>query len=270
MKSIIKVDRLSHSYGNQRVLDGVSLSVGEGEFYVIIGPNGSGKTTLLKAISGILKVRHGSVSILGKPDQAYSRKELARAVALVEQLSPVDFPFTALEVVLMGRSPHLGILGLERDSDLRIACQALEFTGVDHLANRKLDQLSGGEQQRVFIARAISQEPRIMLLDEPTASLDLAHQIRIMDLMEKLKSERGVTVVMVSHDVNLAAMYGDMLLLLKAGRIVSNGPPHEVLTFETLEQTYDCTLLVDRSPLGELPRVTLVPGKYLRDPDESA
>jgi iron complex transport system ATP-binding protein len=263
MKTVIEARHISHSYANQSVLQDLSFSVAQGEFHVIIGPNGSGKTTLLKLISGLLKPRKGSIDILGRSNRAYSRKSLARTLALVEQLAPVDFPFTALEVVLMGRSPHLGILGLEQKTDLEIARQSLEFTGVAHLASRKLDQLSGGEQQRVFIARAICQEPEIMLLDEPTASLDLAHQIRVMDLMEKLKEEKGVTVVMVSHDVNLAAMYGDTLLLLKAGQIVSNGPPEKVLTFETLEEAYDCTLLVDKSPLGEMPRVTLVPGKYL-------
>jgi iron complex transport system ATP-binding protein len=147
---------------------------------------------------------------------------------------------------------------------LDIAQQAMAFTEVAHLARRKLDQLSGGEQQRVLIARALCQQPQVILLDEPTASLDLSHQIRIMDLMEKLKTERGVTVVMVSHDVNLAAMYGDQLLLLKAGEIVCMGSPNAVLNFKTLEDTYGCKLLVDISPLGDLPRVTVVPHKFLK------
>ncbi len=155
------------------------------------------------------------------------------------------------------------MLGLEHEKDMEIAKQAIAFTGVEHLTHRKLDQLSGGEQQRVFIARAICQEPDIILLDEPTASLDLAHQVRVMDLMEKLKVEKGVTVVMVSHDVNLAAMYGDQLLLLSNGQIVCQGLPDEVLTFQTLEEAYGCTLLVDESPLGKIPRVTLVPQKFM-------
>jgi iron complex transport system ATP-binding protein len=162
---------------------------------------------------------------------------------------PVDFPFSVAELVLMGRSPHLGILGLEQEKDLEIARQAMAFTGVEGLAHRKVDQLSGGERQRVFIARAICQEPQIMLLDEPTASLDLAHQVRVMDLMERLKQ----------------AMYGDRLLLLKEGRIVSMGLPEEVLTYKTLEDAYGCNLLVDESPLGKFQRVTLVPGKCLND-----
>jgi iron complex transport system ATP-binding protein len=178
---------------------------------------------------------------------------------------PVDFPFTVNEIVLMGRSPYLGMLGVEQEKDLQIATQALVFTGIDHLAHRKLDQLSGGEQQRVFVAKAICQEPEIILLDEPTASLDLAHQVRLMDLMEKLKKERGITVVMVSHDVNLAAMYGDRLLLLNKGEMVRLGNPKEVLTFQTLEQVYGCTLLVDESPLDKTPRVTPVPQKFIQD-----
>jgi iron complex transport system ATP-binding protein len=162
----------------------------------------------------------------------------------------------------MGRSPHQGVLGLERKEDVRVLKQAMAFTGIEHLAHRKIDQLSGGERQRVFIARAICQEPRIILLDEPTAALDLAHQVRIMDLMEQLKNEKGVTVIMVSHDINLAAMYGDCLLLLKEGRIVSQGPTDDVLTFDTLEKAYGCLLLVDQSPLGDFPRVTPVPHKF--------
>ena len=234
-----------------------------GNFFIIIGPNGSGKTTLLKVMAGILKSQAGHLEILNRSVDNYSRKALARTIAFVPQMIPVDFPFSVTEIVLMGRSPYLGILGLEQEKDLEIAKQALTFTGVENLAHRKLDQLSGGEQQRVFVAKAICQDPEIILLDEPTASLDLAHQVRLMDLMEKLKNERGITVVMVSHDVNLAAMYGDRLLLLNKGEIVNLGAPEEVLTFQTLEQVYGCTLLVDENPLGKTPRVTPVPRKYM-------
>ena len=265
MKTVVQAEHVSHAYEEQTVLRDVSFSVRQGDFFVIIGPNGSGKTTLLKVISGIERLQRGALGILERPGHEYPRRALAKVIALVQQLSSVDFPFTVMEAVLMGRSPHLGMLGLEQRRDMEIAQQALAFTGVAHLADRKLDQLSGGEQQRVFIARAICQEPRIMLLDEPTANLDVAHQIRVMDLMERLREERGVTVVMVSHDLNLAAMYGNHLLLLKDGQIVKQGPPADVLTFETLEQAYDCTLLVDKSPLGDAPRVTLVPGRFLTE-----
>ena len=264
MNNAIYTKGLNHSYGNFPVLKSLTFSVRQGDFFIIIGPNGSGKTTLLKVISGIEKLQSDHLEILGRSSRSFSGKARAKAIAYVPQLTQVDFPFTVTEVVLLGRSPHLGMLGIEKQNDLEIAKQAIAFTGVEHLADRKLDQLSGGEQQRVFIARAICQEPQIMLLDEPTTSLDLAHQVRVMDLMEKLKEERGVTVIMVSHDVNLAAMYGDRLLLLNAGEIVSQGLPEEVLTFQTLEKAYGCTLLVDESPLGKLPRVTLVPRKFMR------
>jgi iron complex transport system ATP-binding protein len=259
----INVNNLNYYYGDFPALKNVTFSVATGDFFIIIGPNGSGKTTLLKVMSGILKSQAGQLEILNRPVNQYSRKALARTIAFVPQMIPVDFPFSVTEIVLMGRSPYLGMLGLEQEKDLGIAKQALNFTGVDHLAHRKLNQLSGGEQQRVFVAKAICQEPEIILLDEPTASLDLAHQIRLMDLMEKLKNERGITVVMVSHDVNLAAMYGNRLLLLNKGEIVQLGPPRDILTFKTLEHVYGCTLLVDESPLGKSPRVTPVPRKYM-------
>lgn len=263
MNTAISTKNLNHSYGDHLVLMNISFAVSKGEFFIIIGPNGSGKTTLMKLISGILKLQKGRLEILDRPIDGYSRKALAKTIAFVPQMVPVDFPFTVNEIVLMGRSPYLGMLGLEEEKDLKIAKQAIAFTGMEHLAHRQLDQLSGGEQQRVFIARAICQEPDIILLDEPTASLDLAHQTRVMDLMEKLKAQKGITVVMVSHDVNLAAMYSDQLLLLNNGQVVCQGSPDEVLTFKTLEETYGCTLLVDESPLGKIPRVTQVPRKFM-------
>lgn len=257
------IKNLSHSYGINPVLQNISFSVQDGDFFIIIGPNGSGKTTLMKLLAGIIKPQKNRLEILGYPSESYTRKALAQIIAYVPQLNPMDFPFTVTAMVLMGRAPYLGILGLEQEKDIEIARQAIAFTGLKHLAHRKLDQLSGGEQQRAFIARAICQQPQIILLDEPTASLDIAHQIRIMDLMEQLKKEKGVTVVMVSHDINLAAMYADCLLLLNEGRIVALGQPEEVLTYQTLEETYGCKLLVDESPAGKFPRVTLLPGKLL-------
>jgi len=263
MKKAIGIDNLVCSYDKHPVVKDISFSVSRGDFFIVIGPNGSGKTTLMKAMAGIRRFENGRLEVLGQAISGYTKRTLAQAVAIVPQEGPSDFPFTVNELVLMGRSPYLGILGLPRKEDFENAGQALAFTGVEHLPHRKLDQLSGGEKQLVFIARAICQEPQIILLDEPTASLDLAHQIMIMDLMEKLKLTKRVTVIMVSHDVNLAAMYGDTLLLLKDGKIVSLGPPGEVITFEMMEEAYGCTLLVDESPLGKVPRVTPVPQKFM-------
>ncbi|RZB29649.1 MAG: iron complex transport system ATP-binding protein [Desulfobacteraceae bacterium Eth-SRB1] len=264
MKKAVEIKNLSFSYTDNEVLKNICFSISEGEFFIIIGPNGSGKTTLMKIIAGLLKPKQGKLKIFDCPLKNYTRKDLAKTIALVPQMTLIDFPFTVTELVLMGRSPHLSTLGFEQEKDLEIAQNAMTLTGVEHLAHRPLDRLSGGERQRVFIARAICQEPKIILLDEPTASLDLAHQVKVMDLMEKLKEEIGFTVIVVSHDVNLAAMYSDRLLLLKAGEIVELGQPDSVLTFQALEQVYNCTLLVDQSPIGGFPRVTLVPRKYNR------
>ncbi len=263
MKAAVNVDHLEFTYETEPVLRDVSFTVGRGDFFVIIGPNGSGKTTLMRLLAGTLKTRHGKVRIMGKPIEAFSRRALARRMALVPQMEALDFPFRVSEFVLMGRAPHLGILGLEQTADFEIARQAMAFTSVEHLAERRMGQLSGGERQRILVARAICQQPEIILLDEPTASLDLAHQIQVMDLMKSFQQEKDVTIVMVSHDVNLASIYGDQLLLLKTGRIVKQGKPGEVLTFQDLEYAYGCKLLVDKSPLGGFPRVTPVPRKYL-------
>lgn len=262
MNPTIKITNLSHSFGKRDVLRNLSFSVEKGNFFIIIGPNGSGKTTLMKLMAGILRTQSGQIEILGRPQRGYTPKALARAVAFVPQRLPVDLPFTVGETVLLGRAPYQGALGIEDEKDLAIARQAMRFTQVDQLSGSALNKLSGGEQQRVFLARAICQEPAIMLLDEPTASLDLAHQVKVMDLMEKLKREKAITVIMVSHDVNLAAMYSDRVLLLQDGDIACIGSPSAVLSFEKLEETYGCKLLVDESPLGGFPRITLVPGRY--------
>jgi len=262
MTAAIDVVKISLNYGKASILKDVSFTVNRGEFFIIIGPNGSGKSSLIKAIAGIMQPRQGRIDILGRPLSDYGRKALARKVAIVPQTAPEDFPFTVAETVLMGRAPHLGLLGLESESDLRTVRKVMEFTGVTELADRKIAHLSGGERQRAFVARAVCQSSEIILLDEPTASLDLAYQARLMDLMETLKIDRGATIIMVSHDVNLAALYADRLLLLKDGRIINQGRPADVLTYETLEKVYGCTLLLDQSPLGDFPRITVVPGKF--------
>jgi iron complex transport system ATP-binding protein len=263
MNPAITTTNLSHSFGKRNVLRQLSFSVDKGIFFVIIGPNGSGKTTLMKLMAGIFKLQQGQVEILGRSNRRYTPRALARTIAFVPQRLPLDLPFTVGETVLLGRAPYQGRLGIESKKDLEIAKQAMQFTEVDHLAGATIAQLSGGEQQRVFIARAICQEPEIMLLDEPTTSLDLAHQVKVMDLMEKLKQEKAITVIMVSHDVNLAGMYSDQVLLLKDGEVVCRGIPSEVLSYRRLEETYGCKLVVDKSPMGGFPRITLVPGRYM-------
>ena len=263
MKPAIEICDLTCRYDQRTVVNGISFNVGEGEFFIIIGPNGSGKSTLMNTIAGLIKPSGGQIRIKGRPLADYPRKRLARSVAMVRQQASVDFPFTVKEVVMMGRTPHQGILGFEDGSDRDAVDEALTFTDLQELAGRKMHQLSGGECQRVFIARAICQDPEIMLLDEPTAALDLAHQTRIMDLMERLKTEKGTTIVMISHDINLASLYADTLLLLKQGSIVSSGTPETVLAYDILEAAYGCNLLVDTNPVKSRPRITLVPDSYL-------
>jgi iron complex transport system ATP-binding protein len=256
--SLIDIRGISLQYGVRQVIKRVSVHIEQGEFFAIIGPNGAGKTTLLKALAGLHPLVEGDIYVRQRLINDYSKKELARTLALVPQQINADFPFTVAETVLMGRYPHLGLLAVEGKRDLGLAEQAMEFTEVIHLAGRRLGQLSGGERQRVIIARAICQQSKVLLLDEPTASLDPAHQLRIMDLMERLRYEAQVTIVMVSHDLNLASSYADRLLLLKDGEVEKIGTPQQVLTEEQLSKSYGCTLLVDQNPLLGKPRVSLV------------
>jgi iron complex transport system ATP-binding protein len=258
----LQVQNNSLSYNKNKVLDTVSFSVEAGEFFMILGPNGAGKSSLLKLIAGIEDSQSGQIDILGRPKIKYSARDLAKVVALVAQQTPIDFPFSVAETVLMGRSPHLGLLGIESEKDYALAAEAMRFTGVEQFADRRLDQLSGGERQRVMIARAICQEPRIILLDEPTTALDPAHQLKIMDLMERFRQEKKTTVIMVSHDLNLAALYSDRLLLMKSGRVVIIGTPEKVFVPEYLEKSYECDLLIDENPVGKVPRVMPVPEKF--------
>lgn len=267
MSHILDISNISLSFRDKLILSNVSLEVSAGEFFVIIGPNGAGKTSLLKVLSGLQKAQKGTVTIKDKNILNYRRRNLSQIMAIVPQHIEVGFPFTVADTVIMGRSPHLGILGMEGENDFHIAEEAMKFTDVSHLTDRKLFQLSGGELQRVIIARAICQQPEIILLDEPTTALDPSHQLKIMDLMEKFRREHGTTIIMVSHDLNLASMYGDRVLLLKSGRVVKTGDPKSVLNKELLEDSYGCRIQIDESPLGGVARVTPIPDKYLHNYD---
>ena len=256
---VVSVENLVVTAGGGRLLDGLCFSAEENDFQMIIGPNGAGKTTLLRVLCGLVPPVSGRISLLGRPLAEYSRRRLAAAVSLVPQQLNLDFAFTVEETVLMGRFPHLGILEREKVKDYALARQAMDFTGVAQLAGRQLDRLSGGERQRVMIARAICQQPRILLLDEPTAALDPAHQLNIMGLMNRLRREEKMTIIMVSHDLNLAAAFGSRILLLKEGREISCGTPDEIITPANLRAAYGCGMHVDVHPLTGRPRVSLIP-----------
>ena len=255
----VRVENITVAAGSKKILNDLSCDAMDNDFLVVIGPNGAGKTTLLRALCGLTPLAGGDIRILDKRLVAYTRKDLAATVALVPQQMNLEFSFSVEETVLMGRSPHLGLLAREEEKDYLIARRAMEFTQVDHLRERRLDQLSGGERQRVMIARAICQQPKIMLLDEPTAALDPAHQLIIMQLMQRLREEENMTILMVSHDLNLAAMYGSRILLLKEGRSVRTGPPEKILTPDSLQEAYGCSMHVDTHPVTGSPRISLVP-----------
>lgn len=263
MTIAISAKQLAQKFGDRTILNSISFDIKAGSFFIIIGPNGSGKTTLIKLLAGLTQAHSGDVQIMGQSLKDYKAKDLAKLIAYVPQNVLVEFSFSVTDIVLMGRAPHLGFLGVEGANDLELAKEAMEFTDVAHLADRRMNELSGGERQRVFIARAICQRPKVLLLDEPTSALDLSHQGRVMDLMEKLKIEHGITVVMISHELNLAAMYADQLLMLSKGNIAQVGTPYEVLEFSGLKEVYGCNLLVDESPIDKYPRVHLIPGRCL-------
>ena len=242
------------------VLKNVSLAIAEGEVLGILGPNGSGKSTLLKILMRILVPQQGTVEWFGQLHGAFSQSEISRRVAFVPQETQQAFPFTISEMVLMGRYPrHTRTWGLgwESSQDRAVARQAMNDLGVSHLGTRLIMNVSGGERQRAVIARALAQEPDILLLDEPTAFLDLHHQLEIARIIRRLNRERRLTVVLVSHDLNLASQYCDRLLLLREGEIVAVGTPEDVIAGGSLEQVYGCPVLVDRHPQSGRPRVTL-------------
>jgi len=255
----VSIDNITVRAGRKVLLDNFSCEIGLNEFLVVIGPNGAGKTTLLRAICGLSKVQSGKIILYGKPSKTYSRRQIASTMALVPQNMNMEFTFTVEETVLMGRYPYLGMLEQEKKKDYEIARQAMEFTQVDHLATRRLDQLSGGERQRVIIARSICQQPQIMLLDEPTAALDPSHQLSIMKLMQRFREEKNTTVVMVSHDLNLAALFASRILLVKEGKVVKSGSPTEILVPENLQEVYGCPMHVDSHPITGTPRISLIP-----------
>ena len=250
-----------HSTGaNDSVLNDFSCVIESGIILGVLGPNGSGKSTLLKLLARVLPVQRGAIQLFEKDFTQLSQADIARTVALVPQETQQNFPFTIAEMVLMGRFPHHSGFGgwhWEDSDDLRIAQTAMQDLDVAHLGSRLITDVSGGERQRAIIARALAQDPKVLLLDEPTAFLDLHHQLDIARILKRLNQERGLTVVLVSHDLNLASQYGDHLILMNHGRIVKGGTPEDVVQPDILETVYGCRVLVDRHPQSGMPRVSL-------------
>jgi iron complex transport system ATP-binding protein len=234
----LRVQGVEFGYKSVPVLEDVGFVAEAGEVVGVLGPNGSGKTTLLKCMNKALKPRAGSVMVDEREISDLARKEIAREMGVVPQNSGVNFPFTALEIVLMGRGPSLKRFQMEGESDLAIVKKAMRTADVLDLAARPMTELSGGEKQRVIIARALAQVPKILLLDEPTLHLDVNHQLEILDMVRQLAKRESLTVVMVSHDLNLAARYCDKLLLLQKGRVIAAGKVQDVLTRENMEKVF--------------------------------
>jgi len=256
--SIISAVNINFSYTTKSVMEDVSFTIDEAQIVAIIGPNGSGKTTLLKIINGTLFPNAGQMLVAGKDTEQWSRQEIARKVAIVPQETAVIFPFYAEEIVLMGRFPHLSNYRFEDKKDYRIVHEAMEKTDTLAFATRRFDELSTGERQRVLIARALAQEPKVLLLDESTVFLDLKHELQFLTLLRQLNTAQQLTVIFVTHDINLAAQNADRIILLYSGQIYAIGKPAEVISAANIKEVYDVDTLIDKNPQSGLPRMTLL------------
>jgi len=247
--AVLTIDGIDCAYGSIDVLKNINFVVNSGEFLGILGPNGSGKTTLLRGISRVLKPKKGAILIDEKDVYTMKTADVAKQMAVVPQTTPITFDFTVLEVVLMGRNPHMGRFQMEGKQDLEIAKNAMELTRTWEFADRSVTELSGGERQRVIIARALTQEPRILLLDEPTTHLDISNQLEIMDLIKNLCETKNLLIVAVFHDFNLAARYCDSIILLKEGKIVAAGKSEDTLTSENVRKVFSVDTIVKKHPV---------------------
>ncbi len=233
----LHIKNLNFSYNNLCALENISFSAQEGQILGIIGPNGAGKTTLLKCINRTMKPKSGSVLIDDMNVALLNRKKIARLIGVVPQISKI-FPFQVLDVIMMGRYPHLDGLNGESSHDFEAARRAMKLTGIQHLSERFIDELSGGELQKVIIARTIAQEPKILLLDEPITHLDINHQLEILELIKRITIESQLITILVSHNLNMAARYCDRLILLQAGKVHSIGSIEAVLTPEKIQDVF--------------------------------
>ena len=253
----ISAQNLSYQIQAETLLDSVDLHADRGQLVGLIGPNGAGKSTLLRAISGILNYREGTVRLDGDDLKSLSSRDIAAGLALIPQIAPYTHGFTSMELVLMGRYPHLGRFQIEGKEDDRIARDAMRLTRTEQFADRTLDTLSGGERQRVFVSRALAQQPRVLLLDEPTSNLDVLHQLKVLDLVRQLIDD-GLTAVAAIHDLNMAARYCDRLVLLKNGRVLAEGSPEEVLVPETIRSAFGVRAAVYRDAMTDSLAISVI------------
>jgi iron complex transport system ATP-binding protein len=251
----LELEGVSLGYGRRQVVSNLTFQVMPGEMVGLIGPNGCGKTSIIKALCRVISPYSGRILVGGREVSSIPRNDLARLVGVVPQNPNLPAVFTAFEVVLMGRNPHLGLLRYESSRDLAIAWWAMAATATDSLAERRMGELSGGERQRVTIARVLAQEPEAILLDEPTANLDISHQVEILDLIKNLCLEKNLAVLIALHDLNLAAQYCHRLLLIKNGRLHAEGTPWEVISTANIREVYGAETCVFPHPVNQLPVV---------------
>lgn len=254
-KQMLYFSHVATGYGEKEVIKDVNMSVEEGDFVALIGSNGTGKSTLIKCVSGLLPLKRGEIEICGKPLSSMSSKERARLVAVVPQSYYVEYDFKVEDIVMMGRNPYLSFKEKESKKDYDIVKEAMEMTNTEVFRGRSYNALSGGEKQRVILARAIAQQPKIILLDEPTSALDLHHQIEVMELIEKLNQEDHITIVAVLHDINMASRFCKRVVMLKEGVVEADGTPTEVVNKRNMETLYNMKLLLRENPLFEKPEI---------------
>ena len=257
-ENAIEVYNLEWAYNGEKLFDGLNIKIQKNRFYCIIGPNGSGKTTLIRNIARSLSPGIGKVFINGSDIMDMKYRDIARSVAMVPQTTSIDFDFSVMEIVLMGRMPYVKRFQSESQYDLEVTRLSMEDANIWHLRDKNINQLSGGERQRVILARGLAQEADILLLDEPVSQLDIHHQVGLMDLIRTLVNDDGKTAIAVLHDLNLAAAYSDIIVLMNKGEIISVGSPAEVLTKDTLEAVYNINVSVIKNPVNGRPHVITV------------
>ncbi len=255
---MLEVNDISVSYGDREVLSGLTFDLREGRIIALLGANGAGKTTLVKALNASLPVSQGEISLYGRLLPDMSRREIAKNIAVVAQENETRFPVTVLEFVLSGRFVHGGAFGWETDVDIDFAETALAQCDLTEYADRLMNELSGGERQRVVLARAIATNARVLLLDEPTANLDLAHQAMMFRLVRKRCLENKNSAIIITHDLNLASEFADEIIMLKGGKVAASGPPRQVLTAENVKNVFGVNVLLDENPASRNLRVTTI------------